>query len=152
MYHFCRRWFCNCSNPINDNRNSKYGRKIMALSAVVTLPTSSLPVGAPEIQALVTVSNSGPSEVFITNAIPSLFSTSEPEPRSSFKQNLGNVYLPPSSPASPSTTLPLTFSVVFNSGSGLGTLSVGCRIYGSDGSITEATPATITIVGNNQNA
>jgi len=124
----------------------------MALSAVVTLPTSSIPVGAPEIQALVTVSNSGPNEVAITNAIPSLFSTAEPEPQSSFRQNLGNVYLPPSSPVSPSIPLPLTFSIVFNSGSGLGTLSVGCRIYGADGSITEATPATITVVGVNQNA
>jgi len=124
----------------------------MALSAVVTLPTSSLPVGAPDIQALVTVHNSGSSEVFVTNAVPTLYSTSEGEPRSSLKQNLGNVYLPPSSPVSPSIDLPLTFSVVFNSGSGLGTMSVGCRIYGSDGSITEATPATITIVGVNQEA
>ena len=124
----------------------------MALSAVVTLPTSSLPVGAPYIQALVTVTNSGPAEVFVTNAVPTLFSTSEGEPRSDFKQNLGNVYLPPFSPVSPSTPLPLTFSVVFNEGSGLGTLSVGCRIYGSDGSLTEATPATITVVGNNQEA
>ena len=49
-------------------------------------------------------------------------------------------------------TLPLTFSVVFHSGSGLGTFSVGCRIYGADGELIEATPATITIVGNNQYA
>lgn len=124
----------------------------MAITAVVTLPSSSLPVGAPDIQALVTVSNSGTSEVFITNAVPELYSTSETEPQSSFRQNLGTVYLPPTSPVSPGGSLPLTFSVVFNSGSGLGTLSVGCRIYGSDGSLTEATPATITIVGVNQEA
>lgn len=124
----------------------------MALTAVVTLPASSLPAGGPEIQALVTISSSNATETLISNAIPSLFSTSEPEPRSSFRQNLGQVYIPANSPVPPSGSLSLTFSVVFNSGSGLGTFSVGCQIYGADGEVIEAIPATITIVGNNQYA
>jgi hypothetical protein len=124
----------------------------MALSAVVTLPYSSLPVGAPEIQALITVSSSNATETSITQVVPIMFSTSEAEPQSSFQQNIGHCYVPANSPVQPSGTLSLTFPVVFNSTSGLGTISVGALIYGSDGELIAATPATITIVGVNQEA
>ena len=124
----------------------------MALSAVVTLPYASLPVGAPEIQALITVSSSNATETLITQVVPIMFSTSEAEPQSSFQQNMGRCYIPPFSPVQPSGTLSLTFPVVFNSTSGLGTISVGALIYGSDGELIAATPATINIVGNNQEA
>lgn len=124
----------------------------MALTAVVTLPASSLPLGAQAIQALVTVSSSNSTETLLTNAIPEVYSTSEPEPRSSFKQNAGQIFIPANSPVPPGGTLALTFPVVFDSGSGLGTYSIGCQVYGADGELIEATPATITIVGNNQEA
>lgn len=124
----------------------------MALTAVVTLPASSLPVSAQSIQALVTISSSNATETLLTNIVPTMFSTSEPEPRASFKQNIGQVFIPANSPVPPSGTLSLTFPVVFDSGSGTTTFSIGCRVYGADGELIEATPATITIVGNNQEA
>jgi hypothetical protein len=124
----------------------------MALSAVVTLPYSSLPVGAPEIQALITISSSNATETIITQVVPLAWSTPEVEPQSSFRQNVGQCYIPPFSPVQPGGTLSLTFPVVFNSTSGLGTISVGALIYGNDGELIAATPATITIVGINQEA
>lgn len=124
----------------------------MAITATVTLnPSGPVPI-ATEIQALVTISNSGSSEVFITNAVPSATSTTNPQDAASFAQNTGKVAIPALSPVSPGGTLKLTFPVVFNSGTGLSTNTVGCLIYGSDGSLTQATPATISIVGNNQYA
>lgn len=124
----------------------------MALSAVVTLPYSSLPVGAPEIQALITISSSNATETLINQVVPIMFSTSEAEPDSSFQQNMGQCYIPANSPVQPGGILSLTFPVVFNSTSGLGTISVGALIYGNDGELIVATPATITIVGINQEA
>lgn len=124
----------------------------MALSAVVTLPYASLPVGAPEIQALITISSSNATETLINQVVPIMFSTSEGEPDSSFQQSMGRCYIPANSPVQPGGTLSLTFPVVFNSTSGLGTISVGALIYGSDGELIAATPATITIVGINQEA
>ncbi len=65
---------------------------------------------------------------------------------------LGKVFIPANSPVEPSGTLQLTFPVVFNAGSGIGTISISALIYGADGELIEATPATITIVGVNQEA
>lgn len=124
----------------------------MAISAVVTLnPPGPVPI-ASQLQAKVVISNSGSAEVFITNAVPQVFPTSQPSDAASFTQNAGPVAIPPLSPVSPGGSLVLTFPVVFNAGTGLSTNSVGCLIYGSDGSLTQATPATISIVGNNQYA
>jgi|ERR1700677_1981965 len=124
----------------------------MALSAVVTLPYSSLPVGAPEIQALITVSNSGSAEVFIPQVVPQAWSTPEQIVQSPLSIQLGQCYIPSFSPVSPGGILQLTFPVAFNAGSGLGTISISALVYGSDGELIEATPATITIVGVNQEA
>jgi hypothetical protein len=124
----------------------------MALSAVVTLPYSSLPVGAPEIQALITVSNSNSTETFVLQVVPQAWSTSEQIVQSPVSVQLGQCYIPSLSPVEPSGTLALTFPVVFNAGSGLGTISISALVYGSDGGLIEATPATITIVGINQEA
>jgi len=124
----------------------------MALSAVVTLPYSSLPVGAPAIQALITVSSSNTTETLITQVVPQAWSTPEQIVQSPVSVELGQCYVPVNSPVQPSGTLALTFPVVFNAGSGLGTISVSAMIYGSDGELIEATPATITIVGVNQEA
>jgi hypothetical protein len=124
----------------------------MALSAVVTLPYSTLPVGAPAIQALITVSNSGAAEVLIPQVVPQAWSTPEQVVQSPVSVQLGQCYIPPFSPVEPGGTLSLTFPVVFNAGSGLGTISISALVYGADGELIEATPATITIVGNNQEA
>lgn len=124
----------------------------MAITAVVTLnPAGPVPI-ATEIQAKVVISNSGASEVLVTNAVPKIAPSAQPSDAASFTQNSGPVAIPPLSPIPPSGTLTLTFPVIFNSGTGLSTNSVGCLIYGSDGSLTSATPATISIVGNNQYA
>ena len=124
----------------------------MALTAVVTLPYSTLPVGAPEIQALLTISSSNATETLITQVVPQAWSTPEPSVQSPVSVQLGQCYIPPFSPVQPSGTRNLTFPVVFNAGSGLGTISISALVYGSDGELIEATPATITIVGNNQEA
>jgi hypothetical protein len=124
----------------------------MAITAVVTLnPAGPVPI-ATEIQAKVVISNSGASEVFISNAVPKIFPTSQASDGPSFAQNAGPIAIPALSPVSPSGSLTLTFPIVFNSGTGLSTNTVGCLIYGADGSLTSATPATISIVGNNQYA
>lgn len=124
----------------------------MAITAVVTLnPPGPVPIGT-ELQALVTISNSGAAEVFITNVAPLIYSTAEPSDSASFSQNAGRVLIPALSPVSPGGSLKLTFPVIFSSGTGLNTNSVSCLIYGSDGSLTAATPATISIVDVNQYA
>jgi hypothetical protein len=124
----------------------------MALTAVVTLPTSSLPVGAPAIQALVTISSSNATETLIPQVVPQAWSTPEPSVQSPVSVQLGQCNIPANSPVQPSGTLKLTFPVIFNAGSGLGTISISALVYGADGELIEATPATITIVGNNQEA
>jgi hypothetical protein len=124
----------------------------MAITATITLnPAGPVPI-ATEVQAKVTISNSGASEVFVSNAVPQIFPTAQASDSPSFTQNAGPIAIPPLSPISPSGSLVLTFPVIFNSGTGLSTNTVGCLIYGSDGSLTSATPATISIVGNNQYA
>jgi len=124
----------------------------MALTAVVTLNSAGPVPIATELTALVTVSNSGTDEVFLTNAIPTAYSTAETLPRSSYRQDLGTITIPANSPVPAGGSLDLTFPVVFQSGTGLTTNSVGCQVYGADGSVTEATPATIEVTGNNQYA
>jgi hypothetical protein len=124
----------------------------MAISAVVTLPSSSLPVGSPDIQALLTISNSGSSEIFITQVVPQAWSTPEQIVQSPVSIQLGQCLIPAFRPVPAGGSLPLTFSVCFNAGSGLGTISISALVYGADGELIEATPGTITIVGVNQNA
>lgn len=124
----------------------------MAITAVVTLnPAGPVPI-ATELQAKVTISNSGASEVFITNAVPQIKPSAQASDAPTFTQNAGPIAIPANSPVPPSGSLVLTFPAVFNSGTGLSTNSVGCLLYNSDGTLTQATPATITVVGNNQYA
>lgn len=123
----------------------------MALTAAISLSSSNVPVSEP-ITARVLISNSGTSEVFMLNAVPHCFSTPEPSVQSPVSAQLGNPLIPPNSPVPAGGTLSLTFPAVFNAGSGLGTISIGCLLYGADGSVFDATTATITVIGNNQYA
>jgi hypothetical protein len=124
----------------------------MSLSAVVTLPASSLPVGGPEIQALLTISSTNATETLIPQVVPQAWSSPEPSVQSPVSVQLGRCIIPMNSPVPAGGSLTLTFPVAFNSGSGLGTISISALVYGADGELIEATPATITIVGNNQYA
>lgn len=124
----------------------------MALTAAVTLPSASLPAGSPEIQAQLTITSSNATETFIPQVVPQAWSTPEPTVQAPVSVQLGQCYVPINSPVPAGGSLSLTFPVVFNAGSGLGTISVSALVYGSDGSLTEATPATIIVVGNNQYA
>lgn len=123
----------------------------MALTASIALSSSSVPV-AEQVMANITISNSGSSEIAISNAVPHCASNTEPTVQSPVAAQLGRVLIPSNSPVPAGGSLSLTFPAVFQAGSGLGTISVGCLIYGADGSILDATPATITVIGNNQYA
>lgn len=124
----------------------------MAISAVVTLnPAGPVPI-ATEIQAKITISNSGAAELAVSNAVPLIKPSAQASDAPTFSQNASKVAIPANSPVPASGSLVLTFPVVFNSGTGLSTNSIGCLLYMADGSLVSATPATISIVGNNQYA
>src|ERR1700677_247377 len=110
----------------------------MSLTATVTLPYSSLSVGAPAIQALLTISSTNTTETLITQVVPQAWSTPESSVQAPVSVQLGQCYIPAFSPVEPSGTLSLTFPVVFNAGSGLGTISVSALVYGADGELIEA--------------
>lgn len=123
----------------------------MSISAAVTLNPTAVVVEQ-KCQALVTISNSGSSEVFISNLVPHCFPSTPPATHGSTFAAIGPANVPPNSPVPAGGTLLVNFPIIFHAGSGLGTFSVGCYVYGADGELVNATAGTITVTGNVQTA
>lgn len=123
----------------------------MALSGSISLNPSAVVV-AQKCQATLTISNSASSELFLSNLVPHCFSTPEPSVQAPVAAQLGLPFIPPNSPVPAGGSIKINFPVVFQAGSGLGTISVGCLMYSADGQVVDATPATIVVTGNVQTA
>lgn len=119
----------------------------MAMSASIALNPSSAPFNKP-CTAIVTVSNSGASDVTLSSLQPLVYSsgedisayntgcTSQQPPR------LINVTVPASGSAN--VTFPFVVFAPHAPGATSLTYSIGCQIISSDGSSFAPTPATLT--------
>ncbi len=118
----------------------------MALTAVVTLNPSSTVSREKPITALVTVSNSGASPIQITEIVPKFKIVGASIDEDLEDTAVAPVQLSPNPyvPAGGSTNY--TFVVSFHSPSNqFAAYSVGALVYGNDGQLIAATPASITV-------
>ena len=125
----------------------------MALTATISLTQSTTTIHEPNMAA-VTVSNSGGSPISINTITPNIVFTgdavTEDATSWSYHEVLLGTLFPSSVPAGGSTIFNFPFVIHAPStgvtGTGSGTYSVSCTIYGADGSVTTpASAATVTV-------
>ena len=119
----------------------------MAITATIALTPSTVKAGAsPPVTVTLTVSNSGASDVTITNIVPIA------EPHSSTKGSVPiGMGVPPLGPGMDVTvpaggSLKVTWALVVHGPQAAGTVyyDIGADVTTSDGSITRPTVATLT--------
>lgn len=121
----------------------------MAVTVSIITPTAAaIPLGQ-EVNFTIRLSNSGASEVSVTNAVPYCAPSSEPTVIAPVAAQLGTVLIPANSPVSPGGILNLSFSAVFsNASSATASINVSSLVYFSDGTL--ATGVTnVHVMGSN---
>lgn len=124
----------------------------MAMSATISLSPTTVQVNQ-QVNATLTVSNSGGSAVNVTSVVPTALFTGAPTYEDGQAVGVGQVNIGPGSNVSVSAggSLVIPFSLNFFAPStgllsaGSGTFSVGAVINSSDGSIFSPTAATVTV-------
>lgn len=118
----------------------------MALSAVITLNPSSTISREKPISVLVAVSNSGTSPVQITEIVPKFSMVGSLTTRDLEDVAFRNPLLQANPWVPAGGTTNFTFQCSFHSPSNQFAINqIGALIYGSDGELVAATPASITV-------
>lgn len=124
----------------------------MAITASVSLSQSTVTIHEP-LQVAVTVSNSGGAPVTMNTITPRVIFTGDGVTEDASSISTHEVLLGPLF----NSVVPAGGSTIFNFplvvhapstgvlGTGTGTYSVNCIIYGADGSVTTPTAATLTV-------
>lgn len=128
----------------------------MAITASISLPQST--IGYNQLAtALVTVSNSGGSDVTVTELKPQILATGAPTYQTNINSKASSLPKPPgqvfTSPAGSSVVVPFSFLCYSPQVAEQGNLdqsvpatyAVGCIVQTSDGSLVSPTAATVTI-------
>lgn len=118
----------------------------MALSATITLNPSSTISREKPISVLVTVSNSGLSPIQITEIVPKITIVGDSIFEDIQDVAVAPVQLSPNPWVAAGLSTNYTFQVSFHSPSNqFAAYSIGALVYGSDGQLISATPASITV-------
>lgn len=118
----------------------------MALTATITLNPSSIISREKPIAVLVTVSNSGSSPLQVTEIVPKFEIAGDSIFKDIVDAAFGPVQLSQNPWVAAGGSSSYTFLASFHSPSNqFAQYTIGALVYGSDGSLISATPASITV-------